>query len=68
MKIKKISITEASRRTGLSKSTLLTMCRNGKIPGAEMVVNKIWTIPLYWAEEWASAPSEDIGSMKVSGR
>lgn len=63
-KIKMISITEASRKTALSKSTLLTMCGNGKIPGAEMVVNKIWTIPRQWAEEWASSPSRDIGSLE----
>lgn len=64
MKIKKISITEASLKTGLSKSTLLTMCRNGKIPGAEMVVNRLWTIPLQWAEDRTSSPSLDTGSLE----
>lgn len=63
-KVKMISITEASRRTGLSKSTLLTMCRNGKIPGAEMVVNKIWTILRQWAEDLASSSAQNIGSLE----
>lgn len=63
-KIKMISITEASQKTGLSKSTLLTMCRAGKISGAEMIVNKLWTIPLQWAKEWAMSPSRDIGSLE----
>ena len=64
--MKKISTAAAARLSGLTKSRVVVLAREGQIPGAEQLDNGVWLIPAEWAGRKAIEQRERAGNITVA--
>lgn len=61
-----ITIQDAMRQTGITQSTLLSMCRRGKVPGVTRL-SKHFLIPRAWVDEHRR-PACEVIPLNVAAR
>ena len=60
-----ITLSQASEITGISASHLRLRCRQGKIPGIQMI-GKTYVVPIEWAQTYAITTAETISVQEAA--